>query len=171
MTTSRSFEPDAVDWRLLAELQADARVSFNELSRRVHLSPPAVAERVRRMREAGVIVGYRAAVDPAAAGQPVRAFVQLRCRPGSCLLRTTSEADYPEVAAVHRLSGEYCTLLEVRSRDLTHFEGVVERIGTHGELRTHVVLSTQFEGRPVAPLDTPRPVTPSAGWSPRGGAE
>ncbi|MFI5909491.1 Lrp/AsnC family transcriptional regulator [Dactylosporangium sp. NPDC051541] len=171
MGTSRSFEPDAVDWRLLRELQADARLSFNELARRVHLSAPAVAERVRRLQEAGVIAGYHAAVDPAAVGQAVRAFVQLRCRPGSCLLRTTSDADYPEVAAVHRLSGEYCTLLEVRARDLAHFEGVVEQIGTLGELRTHVVLSTQYEGRPVAPLPAVRPVTPSAGWSGRGGGE
>jgi Lrp/AsnC family leucine-responsive transcriptional regulator len=168
MTSSRPYEPDAVDWRLLAELQADARVSFNELSRRVHLSAPAVAERVRRMQEAGVIAGYRASVDPAAVGQSVRAFVQLRCRPGACLLRTTSEADYPEVAAIHRLSGEHCTLIEVRATDLAHFEGVVERLGTHGELRTHIVLSTQYEGRPVGPLDTHRPVTPSAGWSNRG---
>ncbi|WP_433059462.1 Lrp/AsnC family transcriptional regulator [Dactylosporangium sp. CS-033363] len=169
MATSRSFDADAVDWRILGELQADARLSFNELARRVHLSPPAVAERVRRMREAGVIAGYRAVVDPGAVGQPVRAFMQLRCRPGACLLRTTGEADYPEVAAIHRLSGEYCTLLEIRARDLAHFEGVVERIGTHGEVRTHIVLSTQYEGRPVTPLENERPVTPSAGWSPRGG--
>jgi Lrp/AsnC family leucine-responsive transcriptional regulator len=165
-SADRPFEPDAVDWRLLAELQADARLSFNELSRRVHLSAPAVAERVRRMQEAGVITGYHTAVDPAAVGQPVRAFIQLRCRPGACLLRTTGEADYPEVTAIHRLSGEYCTLLELRARDLPHFEGVVEQIGTHGELRTHIVLSTQYEGRPVAPLATRRPVTPSAGWNP-----
>ena len=164
MGTSRSYEPDAVDWRLLAELQADARLSFNELSRRVHLSAPAVAERVRRLQEAGVITGYRASVAPAAVGQAVRAFVQLRCRPSACLLRTTSETDYPEVAAIHRLSGEHCTLIEVRATDLAHFEGVVERLGTHGEVRTHIVLSTQYEDRPVGPLQTHRRVTPSAGW-------
>ena len=46
-------------------LQADARLSYNALSKRVHLSPPAVAERVRRLEAAGVISGYRATVDPA----------------------------------------------------------------------------------------------------------
>ncbi|MDI5940127.1 AsnC family transcriptional regulator, partial [Micromonospora sp. DH15] len=53
---------DDMDWALLRELQADARLSYSELSRRVHLSPPAVAERVRRLEESGVITGYHAHV-------------------------------------------------------------------------------------------------------------
>jgi Lrp/AsnC family leucine-responsive transcriptional regulator len=53
VTASRSFELDDIDWRLLAELQADGRQSYNALSRRVHLSPPAVAERVRRLEAGG----------------------------------------------------------------------------------------------------------------------
>ncbi|MFD0528151.1 Lrp/AsnC family transcriptional regulator [Kitasatospora arboriphila] len=61
---------DAVDRLLLAELQADARLSYNELSRRVKLSAPAVAERVQRLEADGVITGYHAHVDPARAAWP-----------------------------------------------------------------------------------------------------
>ena len=61
---------DAIDWRILEELQADGRLSYNELGRRVSLSPPAVADRVRRLEDAGVIAGYQARVDPARAGLP-----------------------------------------------------------------------------------------------------
>jgi Lrp/AsnC family transcriptional regulator, leucine-responsive regulatory protein len=60
----RAYEPkgmDALDLRILAELQVDARVSFAELGRRVGLSAPAVADRVQRLEETGVITGYRAA--------------------------------------------------------------------------------------------------------------
>jgi Lrp/AsnC family leucine-responsive transcriptional regulator len=67
--TFRSEKPlDAVDWRLLAELQSDGRLSFKELGRRVNLSAPAVAERVRRLEEAGVITGYRAEIDARQSG-------------------------------------------------------------------------------------------------------
>ncbi len=170
MDTFRSAELDDMDWRLLAQLQADGRLSFNELARRVHLSAPAVAERVRRLEHSGVITGYAATVDPAAAGQPLLAFIQLRCSLGSCLLKTATEQDYPEVAEVHKLSGEHCTMLEVRAASLTHLEGVVERLGKHGELRTHIVLSTQYAGRPVQPPAAQRPVTVSAGWTRRGAA-
>lgn len=165
MGTLRSSRLDETDWKLLAELQADGRLSYNELARRVHLSPPAVAERVRRLEETGVIVGYNARVDAARAGQPLLAFVQLRCRLGSCLLRTTTSDDFPELVEVHKLSGEFCTLLKARASSLAHLEGLFERLGELGELRTHIVMSTQFDGRPVAAVEPDRPVTPSAGWS------
>jgi len=165
MDALRSMELDQVDWRLLAQLQDDGRLSFNELARRVHLSPPAVAERVRRLEQAGVIAGYAARVDPARAGQPLLAFIQLRCRVGNCLLRTTTSDDFPELVEVHKLSGEYCTMLKARASSLAHLEGLIERIGTLGELRTHIVMSTQYDGRPVRESAPERPVEPSRGWS------
>ncbi len=167
MDTLRSVNLDDVDWRLLAELQADGRLSFNELARRIHLSPPAVAERVRRLEQGGVIAGYSAKVDPARTGQPLLAFIQLRCRLGDCLLRTTTSQDYPELVEVHKLSGEFCTLLKVRAASLAHLEGLNERLGTHGEMRTHIVLSTQYDGRPVEPATAERPITPAEGWAGR----
>ncbi|MCO1660129.1 Lrp/AsnC family transcriptional regulator [Pseudonocardia humida] len=155
---------DATDWRLLGELQADGRLSFKELARRIHLSPPAVAERVRRLEQSGVITGYAARVDPARAGQPLLAFVQMRCSLGRCLLRTTTAEEFPELVEIHKLSGEHCTLLKARAASLRHLEGLVERLGEHGEMRTHIVLSTQYDGRPVEPVAESRPITPSAGW-------
>lgn len=160
---SRSL--DATDWRILAELQADGRLSYNQLGRRVNLSPPAVAERVRRLEEAGVITGYRADVSPDAVGQPLTAFLQLRCETGHCLLRTTAAADFPEVVEVHKLSGSFCTMLKVRATSLAHLESLIERIGAHRNMNSHVVLSTQYERRQVEPPpeDVP-PVSGSGGW-------
>jgi Lrp/AsnC family leucine-responsive transcriptional regulator len=79
---------DAVDWRILAELQDDARLSQNEISRRVSLSAPAVAERIRRLVDQGVIDGYAARINPAALGRAVQAFVQLDCYGAVASLRT-----------------------------------------------------------------------------------
>jgi Lrp/AsnC family transcriptional regulator, leucine-responsive regulatory protein len=165
VSTLRSMEPDEVDWRLLAELQSDARLSFNELARRVHLSAPAVAERVRRLEQAGIITGYTARVDPARAGHPLLAFIQLRCSLGSCLLKTTTADEYPELVEIHKLSGEYCTLVKVRATSLAHLEELIERLGVRREMRTHIVLSTQYEGRPVEPPVSVGSVSPSEGWS------
>jgi Lrp/AsnC family leucine-responsive transcriptional regulator len=74
----------------------------------VNLSSPAVAERVRRLEEAGVITGYGARVDPARAGVPLTAFVQPRCALGSRLLNTTTAEECPDVIEVHKLSGNSC---------------------------------------------------------------
>lgn len=157
---------DDTDWLLLKQLQTDGRLSYHELGRRVGLSAPAVAERVRRLEDAGVIAGYQARVDPARAGLPVTAFLQLRCRLDRCLLTTSEADDYPEVVEIHKLSGDYCTILKVRAASIEHLEGVIDRIGQHGELRTSVVLSTQYADRPV---DKPQAellrAPASKGWS------
>ncbi|SDE16414.1 Lrp/AsnC family transcriptional regulator [Glycomyces harbinensis] len=165
MNTSRSPELDDVDWKILAELQADARLSFNELSRRIHLSAPAVAERVRRLEESGVIAGYAARVAPAKAGQPMMAFIQLRCKLSRCLLKTAAADDFPEITEVHKLSGEHCTMLKVRAASLVHLEGLIEQLGEHGEMRTHIVLSTPYEDRPLTPVTADRDVSGADGWT------
>lgn len=166
MADSRSESPlDDLDWRLLDELQADARLSYNELARRVHLSAPAVADRVRRLERRGVILGYRAQVEPAAAGLAIQAYIQLRCSLGSCLLKTSAADDYPEVVEVDKLSGEHCSMLKVRAASLAHLEGVLEQIGKHGEMNTHIVLSTQYHDPRVRRAQPDRPVTDADGWT------
>jgi Lrp/AsnC family transcriptional regulator, leucine-responsive regulatory protein len=149
MTFRTERELDELDWHIVEQLQADGRLSFKELGRRVNLSAPAVAERVRRLEESGVITGYHAQVDPRRAGYPIAAFIEMRCALGKCLLKTSAADDYPEVVEVHKLSGDHCAMVKVRAASLEHFEGLLERIGRHGEMRSSVVLSTQYDGRPV----------------------
>ncbi|MEO3756268.1 Lrp/AsnC family transcriptional regulator [Streptomyces sp. B6B3] len=157
---------DRTDWRIIAELQRDGRLSFNRLAQLVSLSPPAVAERVRRLEESGVIAGYRARIDPARVGLELTAFVQMRCALSRCLLKTTTAEDLPEVTEVHKLSGNWCTMLKVRVASMQHLEGLLERLGEHGEMNSHVVLSSPFQDRPVEPPgDRARTVTTSAGWT------
>jgi Lrp/AsnC family leucine-responsive transcriptional regulator len=167
MSAFDAVELNQTDWAIVRELQQDGRLSFKELGARVHLSGPAVGERVRRLERTGVIAGYGARVDAGRAGQPMLAFIQLRCRPADCLLRTTTAEDYPELVEVHKLSGEHCTMLKARASSLSHLEGLVERLGAHGEMRTHIVLSTPYDGRPVEPFPPERPVSSSKGWGPR----
>ncbi|MGI8485973.1 MAG: Lrp/AsnC family transcriptional regulator [Thermomicrobiales bacterium] len=140
---------DSLDWQILRELQTDARLSYNELARRVGLSSPTVAERVRRMEDSGVIAGYHAEVDPAKVGLPVMALVQLRCEPGRCLLRTTSPTTYPEVIEVLKVSGAHCTVLKVVAASTAHLEDVFSRLRDHGEMQTTMVWSPALSRRAI----------------------
>src|SRR5881398_4175724 len=81
---------DSTDWKILRELQQDSRLSSNELGRRVGLSAPATAERVRKLEDAGVITSYGAQVDATKLGLPLLVFIQLRCFPERCLFKTSS---------------------------------------------------------------------------------
>jgi Lrp/AsnC family leucine-responsive transcriptional regulator len=167
MTFRTQRQLDDLDWRILHELQADGRLSFKELGRRVNLSPPAVGDRVRRLEESGVITGYHASVEPGRAGYPIAAFVEMRCALASCLLKTSGADDFPEVVEIHKLSGDHCSMLKVRAASLEHFEGLLERLGRHGEMRSSIVLSTQYGGRPVQrPQDEFLRATQHSRWQP-----
>jgi Lrp/AsnC family leucine-responsive transcriptional regulator len=158
---------DETDWRILKELQGDARLSYAQLARRVHLSGPSVAERVRRLERQGVITGYHARIDPNRVGGGIVAFVELRCEPARCLLRHTEASDYPEIVEVHKLTGDYCAMLRVRSGSMEDLEGLLEQLGEHGSTRASVVLSTPYQGRPVEQLNPgagSRNTTRSPGW-------
>ena len=141
---------DRTDWRLLEALQADGRASYADLARVVAMSPSAVAERVRRLEEAGVIAGYRAAVDPAAVGLSIMAFVRLRYpngnyRPFHALLDSTAE-----IIEAHHVTGEDCFVLKVVARSMRHLEEVTGRISGLGSVTTSIVYSSPLPGRAVA---------------------
>lgn len=141
---------DRTDWRLLEALQADGRASYADLARVVAMSPSAVAERVRRLEEAGVIAGYRATVDPAAAGLSIMAFVRLRYpngnyRPFHALLDSTAE-----IIEAHHVTGEDCFVLKVVARSMRHLEEVTGRISGLGSVTTSIVYSSPLPGRAVA---------------------
>jgi Lrp/AsnC family transcriptional regulator, leucine-responsive regulatory protein len=133
---------DNTDWKILRELQQDARLSYNELGRRVGLSAPAAGDRVRKLEEAGVITGYTAQIDPAKVGMPLLVFIQLRCDQGSCLLRTSVAEEFPEVLEVHKLSGSHCVLLKAALASMRHLEAFNHRLSIHGALLVTVVTSS-----------------------------
>ena len=155
MSSRRERPLDHLDWHLLREIQADARLSYNELARRVGLSSPAVAERVRRLEDAGVIAGYRAELDPAKIGLPVAALIQMRCDHGRCLLRGFDAAVYPEVLEVHKIGGERCVALKVAAGSIEHLEAVADRLSKHGELWTTIILASPFVRRALERADIP----------------
>ncbi|WP_144125272.1 Lrp/AsnC family transcriptional regulator [Catellatospora sichuanensis] len=142
---------DDMDWALLRELQEDARLSFSELSRRVHLSPPAVAERVRRLEESGVIAGYRAHVDLTAAGRPVVALIQMSCYGAGCVLRDPSVPEWPEILEIHRITGDACSVLKVAATSMDAFEALIDRLAPHGRPSSTLILSTPLAWRPLTP--------------------
>ena len=140
---------DDTNRRLLAELEADARVSMAELGRRVGLSAPAVAERVGRLERAGVITGYHAAVDPRALGYALAAIV--RIRPNSRQLQRIPliAADTPEVVECYRITGEDCYFVKLHLRSIDDLEPLLDRFTPYGQTTTSIVHSAPVPRRPL----------------------
>jgi Lrp/AsnC family transcriptional regulator, leucine-responsive regulatory protein len=146
---------DRVDRRILEELQADARLSFNELSRRVQLSAPAVTDRVRRLEAAGVITGYHARVDPSRVGRPVEAVVVMDCYGPTCVLRDPDVATWPEVRQFFRVTGQGCSVLVVAVPSMPDFEELIDRLARYGRPSSSMVLADLLPWSPVKPAEEP----------------
>jgi Lrp/AsnC family leucine-responsive transcriptional regulator len=142
---------DEVGQKLLYELQQDARLSFAELGRRVGLSLPAVAERVRRMEEAGIITGYRAEVNPSAMGLPILAFIRLSTAGGQYSAVIALIGDLPEVLECHHLTGTDSFIMKVITSSISHLEQLITRLSTYGQTATSIVLSTPVTKRVIEP--------------------
>lgn len=142
---------DRIGWRILGELQQDARIQFVELGRRVGLSTPAVIERVRRMEEAGIITGYRVEVDHHKVGVPVCAFIRVRVI-GDFIPRVIAAArEMPEVFECHRIAGEDTFLLKVCVPTSEALEKIVDRLTPYVATTTMLVFSSPVARRVIEP--------------------
>ena len=133
--------------RLLAELQADARVSLAELGRRVGLSSPAVAERVGPARaRRGPSAGYQADVDPRALGYALSAVIRIRPAPRQIPEVARRARDTPEVVECNRITGDDCFVMRAHVRYVDHLEEVIDRFTLFGQTTTSIVQSSPVPG-------------------------
>jgi Lrp/AsnC family transcriptional regulator, leucine-responsive regulatory protein len=144
---------DDTNRRLLAELQEDARLSLAELGRRVGLSPPAVAERVQRLEQQGVILGYRAEIDPRALGLSLSAIIRIRPAPGQLANVAKLAQETPEVVDCRRVTGDDCYVMTAHLRDVEHLEEVIDQFVALGQTTTSIVQSAPVPRRGLALAD------------------
>jgi Lrp/AsnC family leucine-responsive transcriptional regulator len=140
---------DAANRRLLAELQDDARLSLAELGRRVGLSSPAVAERLARLEEAGVITGYRAEIDPRALGWALSVVIRIRPAPRELAKVAELARRTPEIVECHRVTGEDCYIMKAHVRAVDDLEELIDRFAAYGQTTTSLVHSSPVPRRSV----------------------
>jgi Lrp/AsnC family transcriptional regulator, leucine-responsive regulatory protein len=150
---------DETGWHLLHELQQNARLSFSELGQRVGLSSPAIAERMRRMEDAGIITGYHAEVNPAKLGFPVMAIIRMTSLASAGKYAGASSKQvyalvnqFPEVIESYRATGSDITLMKVLATSVEHLDDVIERLAELGQTTTSILLSP-----PTIKKITPKP--------------
>lgn len=147
---------DPIDKTIVKLLQKDGRLSHEAISKAVHLSRPAVHDRIRRMEAAGVIRGYTAEVDWEALGLPVAAFIQARVA-GNCypiaqriLNLVTDEA---MVEACHRLAGDWCLMIQTRSASPLALQTLLDEVrAIPGVQNTMTIIALSTVVREEAPI-------------------
>jgi Lrp/AsnC family leucine-responsive transcriptional regulator len=149
---------DSTDRAILALLQRNARMSNAEIGRRIGLATSAVHQRIRKLEEQEIIVGYQCRVDPRAAGYGLAAFVMIQTGEGARSSRITDAlGGIPQVLEVHRVVGEDCFFVKVRVGDADELaallDDTIQPIPGVSGTRTTIVLQTTKESSalPLAP--------------------
>jgi Lrp/AsnC family leucine-responsive transcriptional regulator len=145
------FELDAYDRKILALLQENARLGFSEIGRRIHLTSPAVGERVRRLEEAGVIEGYGVRLNLRKLGYSFEAYINITVDSHDAL--DAWAAAHPEVLELHATTGAHCALIRVGLTAPEHLQACLTSLALIGKTTTSVVLTSQLESRARLPGD------------------
>lgn len=145
-------ELDEINWKILKELQINAKISFKQLANKVSLSPTAVIERVKHMEEAGIITGYTAVVDPRKVGYHLSALISMQTNygnPDDILHKAIS--NIPEVISCWSITGTNDFLLEIQVPSLEFLEDLLTDLSRHGKLTTSIVLPSSVTKRALGP--------------------
>lgn len=154
---------DRIDRQILALLSEDGRMSHAAIAKEVGLSGPAIHERVRKLEQRGVISGYTAVIDPEVVDRCHAAFALVTLSEGSEFANDDSIVERiceePDVLEFHRVAGQDCYLIKMRTstnKDLEHLLRRIRSIRGVARSRTTIVLSTELERPTVAvPIDPP----------------
>lgn len=144
---------DRIGRKILAALQENARMPLSRIGDIAGLSAPAVAERVKKMEEAGIIIGYHARIDPAVVGQSVVSFIHLTTETRHYPAVKSLAAESPRIIACHHISGDASFIIHVRVEDVFALEALVARLSRFGQTRSTIVLSTPVDKTDKVPLD------------------
>lgn len=142
------FYLDDINREILDELQINGRASYKDLGQRIGLTAPAVAERVRKLEEAGVIKGYRAVVDYEMLGFPILCIVRMKA-PMSTVGIDPKIARIPQVIEAARVTGSDSHVIRARVRSTTDIETLLGGVWEDGDTITNIVTSSPVPNRPM----------------------
>lgn len=149
---------DDIGWKLLDELQRNARISFAELGRRVGLSTPATLERVRRLEEAGIILGYYAELNRSKVGMPITAFIRISVV-GEGLKHVISIAEkLDQVIECHRVTGTDSFIMKVGVSSVENLQALFDRFSPYVATTTSIILSSPVSRRVILRPTDEKPV-------------
>lgn len=143
---------DTINLGILECLQQNSRLSNAEIGRKVGLSSPAVAERIKKMEDYGIINGYTTEISYKEIGYQLKAIITLRAFMGRLQPFLNKVPTFQEVLKCYRITGNENIIMQVVLRDQIHLQEFIDCLIAYGEVKTHIILSDLIKNSPVAKI-------------------
>ncbi len=140
---------DYTDFKIIETLQKDGRISMKDLSKIVALSPPATAERVRRLEESGIINSYKAIVNSDKIGKPIRVFINVAMKSDNLTKFIEFAEKTEEIVECYHVTGPYSMILKAHLKQMSDLEFLVGRVQAYGNTETYIIMSSPVENKPI----------------------
>lgn len=140
---------DDLNWRILSSLQRNSRESFSSIGRKIGLTSPAIAERVKKMEDTGILEGYVAKVSHSKLGYQLKAMITMKAFMGKLKPFLEKVKTLDEVVNCYRITGNENIIMEVVLRDQFHMEKFIDMLIQYGETRTNIILSDVISDAPI----------------------
>jgi Lrp/AsnC family leucine-responsive transcriptional regulator len=143
----KSMILDNVDYQIIKLLQEDGRMPIKRLSQMVSLTPPAVAERVRKLEKTGVIKGYRAIVDPKKLGKNIKTIIVVTLNPDKRNDFINFANQNKNILECYHVTGGFSMIVKALFEEMADLEKLVGRIQQFGNTQTLIILSSPIENK------------------------
>lgn len=140
---------DKTDMKIIKILQEDGRISMKDLGKYVSLSPPAVAERVKRMEESGIIIKYKAIINNEKIGKPICALINASIKPEKQEEFLDFANKSEEIVECNHVTGPYSMIIKANLRAMSHLEELVGKVQFFGNTETYIIMSTPLDNKPI----------------------
>lgn len=138
---------DAIDYQIIKLLHGNGRISIKRLAEIVSLTPPAVAERIKKLEETGVIMGYRAVINPEKLGMNIKAIINITLKAG----KRNEFLDFANknkcILECHHVTGGFSMTMKVLLKEMSDLETLVGKIQQYGNTQTLIILSSPIEDK------------------------
>jgi len=132
---------DTIDLKIIESLKVNSRTSFVEIGKHIGLSPSSVRERIQKLEDTNVILGYNVQLNNKKLGFGLEVFIMYKLFSGKLKIFCDDLNQFPEIYEVYRITGTHNIFMKVVLIDQLHLQQFIDRLLVYGEPTTHLILS------------------------------
>jgi Lrp/AsnC family leucine-responsive transcriptional regulator len=132
---------DQLDLKIIRQLELNARATYVEIGKNIGLSPSSVRERIQKLEDNQIIMGYKLALNNQKLGYGLEVFIMFKLFSGKLKIFCNELTIFPEIKDIHRITGTHNIFMKVILIDQLHLQKFIDRLLIYGEPTTHLILS------------------------------